>query len=159
MTPRASVPVALLLTAVAVYAQAPASANSEGFVTGVITVLGVLLAAVIVLAAKLRSIVRQQVREDVDARLLDDESAFGKHRVDQYAHEPMRRQIMTELRAELDKLSASVKAFDEHHQKDMQAMTKRLDDVVKPLIEQSRVAMSIMQTQMRRQPPTDGDEP
>src|SRR5688572_12664507 len=122
---QAVVAVCLLCTAVASYAQSqsPRTVGEEGFLLGAIAVLGVLLAALIVIASKLRGIVSEQIRDEVDARLLSDDSALGKHRNDQYAHEPMRRQLMQEINEGFKKMTGQMAIAENNHREEMRNLT------------------------------------
>lgn len=142
------------LTATAAYAQNPASGiSSNGFVFGAIAILGLQLAAVLVIAAKVRGMVRTEVREHVDARLLDDDSAFGKHRKDALAHEPMRRQLVQEIKEGFDKVTVQMATMEKHHRDEMRNLT----DILKPVIEQNTFLTRVMAAQMRRQPDDESE--
>lgn len=134
----------LLTTAVA-YAQTSATQLTSNATTGfMMAVLGVQLLVVLVVAAKVKGI----IRGEVDARLREDDTAFGKHRVDPLAHEPMRRQIVQELKGEFDKLNITMSTMEKHHRDEMRNLT----ELVKPIVEQNRFAMQVMASQMRRGP-------
>lgn len=143
----------LIVIALAAYAQTP-GARSEGFAVGALVILGVQVVVLLSMAARLQ----KWIDARVDARMTDDTSAFGKHRLDPFAHEPMRRQIMKELHDEFEKLRTTVAVMDKHHRDEFSALSSRLTEIVKPIVEQNSEAMRIMASQMRRQPATD-DEP
>lgn len=144
----------VFLFAVTLYA-APAvgivsEVGGQSFAIGAIVILGIQVLVVLMLASRLN----KYVAERVDQRMLDDNSAFSKHRLDAYAHEPLRRQLMSDLKQDFEKLRGELAVMEKHHHDDI----KNLTEVMKPLIENNRVAMEIMATQMRRKPMTAEEE-
>lgn len=78
----------------AAYAQSlvPDTGSVEGFAFGVMAMLGTQVLLVIAMTSR----TQRWIREQVDERMKDDESVFGKHRSDPLAHEAMRAKLQEE---------------------------------------------------------------
>lgn len=116
---------------------------------GVMVILGVQVVVVLIVAARLQ----RWIKEQVDTRLREDDSAFGRHRLDPLAHEPMRRQLAVELRDEFAGIRSEIVAANKNHRDEMRNLT----EVFKPIVEQNTFAMKSMASQMRRRPMDDDD--
>lgn len=135
-----------IVTAAYLYAQGTISsaATSEGFILGAVVVIGVGVVVILTLAGKLE----ERIDKRVDVRLKDDDSVFGQHRKDSFAHEAMRREIMNELRDDFDKIRNEIATQGKRHSEEMD----RLTDIVRPVLEQNGKMIDYMATQMRRSP-------
>jgi hypothetical protein len=145
----------ILFTFASAYAYAaPPDTSNESFIAGALMAIGAQLLLVLVLAARFQKYVDGRV----DARMKDDDSVFGHHRADDFAHEKMRRRMSTEfsedLKAIRQEISSTAQASDFRHASEM----KNLTDLVRPIVEQNTFAMKVMASQMRRGPGSGPEE-
>ena len=122
--------------------------TSQSMVMAFLIVLGAQVLIVVGVASKVQRIVFTMV----DARLKDDDSPLGIHRLDAYAHEPMRRVMVKEIVDGLAGIREEMRTLNRDHREEMSAIT----ELVKPVIQNNRFAMEYMAAQTRRQPATLG---
>ncbi len=124
---------------------------SNPTVVGYLTFIGV---QVLVTLGALRfatAWIDRRVDERINAWSYSDASAFGKHRLDENAHEPMRIRMGEALSVEFEKLREEMRVQNRNHRDEVQNLT----DIVKPIIALHAKMFDTMAAQMRRQPPTE----
>ena len=127
--------------------------SNAAVLTTVLTVFGAQLLITFAVARKAAAWSKENALEVVRAELASDGSVFGKHRLDPLAHEPLRRQFMTDLHAEFANITAAIRQQNDDHRAEM----RNLSMIFQPIVEQNGRAMEIMSEQMRRHGAADDD--
>lgn len=135
-----------VVTAVCIYAQGSvgAATTSQGFIAGAVVVVGIGVVTILTLTGK----IEDRIDKRVDIRMKDDDSVFGQHRKDAFAHESMRREIMNEFRDDFERIRTEIAKQGTRHGEEMD----RLTEIVKPVLEQNGRMIEYIAAQMRREP-------
>lgn len=120
--------------------------SNAAILTTVLSVFGAQLLITIAVAKWAARWQRDSALEVMRAEMASDVSAFGKHRLDPLAHEPLRRQFMIDLHQEFSDLRSVMKQQNDNHRDEM----RNLSAIFQPIVEQNGRAIEIMSEQMRR---------
>lgn len=130
------------------------SLPTETVAVALVTLLVAQLLILIAVARWALSWHRSSTLEVIREEMANDGSAFGKHRLDPYAHEPLRRQLMLDIGEKFDKLADAMREQTAGHRAEM----ANLATIVAPVIKQNGEMMKFVQAQARRGSGSHRDE-